>query len=404
LIKYNLVTLAIISLFLFPILIGTLKTFSKDRIQRGFVSIFDNLEFIAGIFLSIFLTKKIFFENDKGVFKEIYNFIPVGIRNAIYGKDVLTYVVAVPIFLFILLLIVRLITNPLYNAFIIPLSNRLYNGLCSMSNFTRRIIGGVSQLPKAFFVIFLVGLMLNFYTYYFYSPVLAKWMNESQVYQLIYKNTIYPILNSNIAKQIPVIVNNSFDKNSNQLSPDTKNFDDSGNVKDFISNLTGGNIRVIEYFNGVTLNDAIKPNKDIDNMAVKIVGNEKSDTKKAYLIYRWISKNIKYDYEKAKNISEDPRGISSGSIIAFETRKGICFDYSSLYVTMCKTAGLKVRLVTGLGYSGVLWGDHAWNQVFSSEENKWINVDTTFGSAGNYFDKPDFNVDHRQADVQGEWE
>jgi transglutaminase/protease-like cytokinesis protein 3 len=49
------------------------------------------------------------------------------------------------------------------------------------------------------------------------------------------------------------------------------------------------------------------------------------------------------------------------------------------------------------------WGDHAWNQVYSNYEGRWINVDATFGSNGSYFDKPDFNVDHRYAQVQGEW-
>lgn len=401
--KINLVTIAIIVLFAFPIIIGALKAFTRERIQKGFASLLDNLEFIAGIFLAIFLTRKIFFENEKGIFKEIYNFIPLDIRNTIYGKDVMTYIIAVPILLLIILLIVRIITNPLYNVFIIPLSNRIYKSFGSMNNFSRRFIGAISQIPRAFFIVFLVGLILNFYTYYFYSPILAKWMNESAVYQLIYKNTISPVLNSNIAKQIPIIVNNSFDKTAGQLLPGSKNSDGNVPVRDLISNLTGGNIKVIEYFNGVTLNEAIKSNQSIDNMAVKIIGSEKNDTKKAYLIYKWICKNIEYDYKKAKDISENPRGISSGSIIAFETRKGICFDYSCLYITMCKKVGLKVRLITGLGYSGVLWGDHAWNQVFSSKDDRWINVDTTFGTAGNYFDKPDFSVDHKQADLQGEW-
>ena len=89
--------------------------------------------------------------------------------------------------------------------------------------------------------------------------------------------------------------------------------------------------------------------------------------------------------------------------MAFNTRMGICFDYASLYVSMCRAVGLKVRLVTGLGYSGSSWGDHAWNQVYVPEEGRWINVDPTFGTVNNYFDKPDFTVDHKDTKVQGEW-
>ena len=161
--------------------------------------------------------------------------------------------------------------------------------------------------------------------------------------------------------------------------------------------------RVITYFNGVTLDEAIKSNAQIDETARKVVGSEQNSKKKANLLYKWVSQNIAYDYQKAALINKNTSGISSGSIIAFNTRRGICFDYSSLYISMCRATGLKVRLITGLGYSGVAWGDHAWNQVYSAEEGRWINVDTTFGSNGNYFDKRDFNVDHRYAEVQGEW-
>jgi transglutaminase-like putative cysteine protease len=113
---------------------------------------------------------------------------------------------------------------------------------------------------------------------------------------------------------------------------------------------------------------------------------------------------VKYDYEKAEKVSENSENITSGAINAFETRKGICFDYSSLFVAMCRSVGLKVRLVTGLAYSGVSWGDHAWNQVYSEEKNRWINVDTTFGSIDNYYDRADFNMDHKNADIQKQWQ
>jgi transglutaminase-like putative cysteine protease len=95
--------------------------------------------------------------------------------------------------------------------------------------------------------------------------------------------------------------------------------------------------------------------------------------------------------------------MNSGAVEAFNTRTGVCFDYASLYTAMCRAVGLKVRLLTGLGYDGLSWGDHAWNQVYIPEEDRWVNVDATFGTITNYFDKPDFHADHRDATVQGEW-
>jgi len=229
-------------------------------------------------------------------------------------------------------------------------------------------------------------------------PVMAKWMSESGPYQMIYQNALHPILNSNIAKQIPVIVNDSF----RNLTGGTEQ--EGETLVEQIGKRFIGDAVIIEYFNGVTIDEAIKSTSEIDNTAAEIVGDEESDTKKAYLIYKWVSKNIEYDFEKAENIVHNTWKYKSGSIEAFSTRKGICFDYSCLYISMCRAVGLKVRLITGLGYSGTSWGDHAWNQVWSENEQRWINLDTTFGSSGkNYFDKPDFFVDHRDGKVQGEW-
>jgi hypothetical protein len=70
---------------------------------------------------------------------------------------------------------------------------------------------------------------------------------------------------------------------------------------------------------------------------------------------------------------------------------------------MCRANGIKVRLVTGLGYSGLAWGDHAWNQFYSTEQKRWVNVDSTFGVTQNYFDVSKFSKDHKNAEVQGEW-
>jgi transglutaminase-like putative cysteine protease len=221
-------------------------------------------------------------------------------------------------------------------------------------------------------------------------------MNDSNAYQVLYKNAVSPVLNSNIAKKIPVLVNDSFAKTTERVP--------SGGDPGGLPNpdqLRKSN--VITYFNGVTLNEAIKSNAQIDETARMVVGNEKNSKKKAYLLYKWVSQNIKYDYSKAAIISKDPTGISSGSIIAFNTGKGICFDYSCLYISMCRAVGVKVQLITGLGYSGVAWGDHAWNRIYSVEEARWINVDATFGTNGNYFDKQDFSVDHKDAAIQEEW-
>jgi len=394
----NGVTVLLAAFFLIPLAAGAVRGLSRRKVLDSMSSLLDNVELLAGFLLSVYITKNIFFENNSGVFAQIYKLIPDWLKNFLYGRDVLTYILIVPIILLFVLLVLRIFTTPLYRHVIGPLSDVIYRKTCEMGRFVRSLTGALWQLPRAIFGVLVCSLILNFSGYYFYMPNTAKWMNESRLYQLIYQNALHPILNSNIAKQIPVIVNDSF----RSLTGGTQQ--KGGTLVEEIGKRFIGDAVIIEYFNGVTIDEAIKSTPEIDSTAVKIAGDEQSDTKKAYLIYNWVAKNIKYDFEKAENIVNNTWRYKSGSIEAFNTRKGICFDYSCLYISMCRAVGLKVRLITGLGYSGVAWGDHAWNQVWSEEEQRWINLDTTFGSSGkNYFDKPDFFVDHRDGQVQGEW-
>ena len=53
----------------------------------------------------------------------------------------------------------------------------------------------------------------------------------------------------------------------------------------------------------------------------------------------------------------------------------------------------------GKGFDGSDWVNHAWNEVYIDETNEWIQVDTTFGETGNYFDIEDFEQDHRREKI-----
>jgi hypothetical protein len=394
----NFITLMIVVGFAVPIITGALESFTRSRIKDSVRTLLNNLELLVGLVLAIYLTRRIFFDNEGGIFGQIYSWIPASLQSLLLGQDILIYILTVPLLLFVIRIILKLITVPIYKVLLEPLANRVYTLHNSRGKVLQRVMGGLYQLPRAIILVFFLGLLLNFFAYYFPSPLLSGWMNESTAYQVVYKNAVSPALNSNIAKKIPVLVNDSFGKVMERAQP----IEDTGPA---ISNhpVKKDNPYVITYFNGVTLDEAIKSNAQIDATARQIVGSEQNSKKKAHLLYKWVSQNIEYDYNKAAIISKDSSGIASGSIIAFNTRTGICFDYSSLYISMCRAVGLKVRLISGLGYSGLAWGDHAWNQVYSIEESRWINVDTTFGTNGNYFDKRDFNVDHRYAQVQGEW-
>lgn len=401
--KINVLTVILIAVFTLPLLEGACEQFSRARIKILLGSLINSLAFLLALLLAFYLTRNIFFANDSGVFKQIYNWIPAGIQDFFFGQDVMIYIIVVPFLMILLRAMLGLITSMFNKTWLDSISDGIFRILQSMGSVFRRLMGALLQLPRALFLVFVFGLVINFYAYYFPAPLLSRWMYDSVAYQTINEKAIAPVLNSNIAKKIPVLVNDSFGRAMERVVPEPGQPGGLASVEEQLKQLGKGNIRIIKYFNGVTLDEAIKSSPQIDETARTIVGDQQDSKKKAYLLYKWVSLNMQYDYSKAEQISKDPSGISSGSIIAFNTRKGICFDYSCLYISMCQAVGLKVRLISGLGYSGIAWGDHAWNQVYVPEEDRWINVDTTFGSNGNYFDKADFNVDHRYAEVQGEW-
>lgn len=160
----------------------------------------------------------------------------------------------------------------------------------------------------------------------------------------------------------------------------------------------------IIYYNGVTLSEAVKSDSAIKAKAKELVKNDNTDIEKARSLYNWVGDNIQYDDAKAEEITRDKgKGVTSGAIEAFNTREGVCFDYASLYAAMAMDVGLRVRIVSGEGYTGSSWGPHAWNEVYIPSEQKWISVDPTFASTGDYFATPDFNSTHKDTKVIGEW-
>ena len=188
--------------------------------------------------------------------------------------------------------------------------------------------------------------------------------------------------------------------------PDSGNF--KSDIEEFISKFdyrSNGFINEIVIYNGTTIDEGIKSNDEIDAKAIKLTRDASNVRERAKILYDWIGSNIEYDDEKAELVlsgidrAEMPE---SGARCAFDTRSGVCFDKACLYVAMSRAAGLRVRLISGEAFDGEKYVGHAWNQIYLKDENKWINVDTTFYDAGNYFDSNLFN-EHKVENIAGEW-
>jgi hypothetical protein len=119
-------------------------------------------------------------------------------------------------------------------------------------------------------------------------------------------------------------------------------------------------------------------NWDSNSKAIKkdleLIGKEKSFDKKLSIIYNFVIKQFTYDYEKLKTLKS---GYLPDIDKTLAEKKGICYDYSSLFAAMKRSEGVPVKLVKG--YTVNAEGYHAWNEI--KINGKWVIVDTTYDSS-----------------------
>lgn len=384
----NPVDVMLILIFVCPIFAGFLFKYSSKSLKKDVKKIQSDVSFIAALILSIYWMKNIFFNHSKKIYIQIYNKIPKSIINHVNEKPFIVYLVIIPLAAFVIYNILMLIFEGVNNISFYPIFDSVERSLRNKSGLRKRLIGSLFKIPKAICYVIIAAFILNYISILNVSNNLNNYLKDSNYYNYICKKVIFPVTNSKVAKKIPNIIGNSFKIVIKQNN--TANID-----KDIP--------KTIVYYNGVTLDEGVLSDERIDEFSVNLVKNEKTTIEKSKKIYDWIVNNIEYDYNKAKLIYNGDYREKSGAIEAFYTRKGICFDYACLFVAMCRANNIKVRIITGKGFNGAAWVNHAWNQVFIEEQNKWINVDTTFGQGGDYFGSLRFMIDHKDAKIAGEW-
>lgn len=384
----NPINILIFAIFVYPILKGFIVKFSSKNLKKEVNGVETNISFVVSIILGIYWMKNIFFNHSSGIYKSIYDIIPKEAKMYAIRKPIVIYLVAIPIAVFIIHNLIMLIIGGINKITMYPVFDGIEKKIREKGNGIRRLLGAIFQIPRAICYVILLTFLLNFLSIINIKPKINTYLADSKYYNYICKAVVIPINNSKVAKKLPSIVNNSFKiVIKNDSNPEVKK----------------GDSRTIVYYNGITLEEGIKSNEDINKFARKLVQDRSTDREKAEVIYKWVGKNINYDNEKAEKVFKNIYDIKSGAIPTYYSKKGICFDYSCLYVAMCRANNIKVRLVTGRGFNGVSWVGHAWNQVYLKEEGEWVNVDTTFAKGGNYFDSSRFSMDHADNNIAGEW-
>ncbi len=150
-----------------------------------------------------------------------------------------------------------------------------------------------------------------------------------------------------------------------------------------------------------------------DTLAAVLTRPFDNDLDKVRSIFRWITQHIDYDCEKYHKPNVQDRIVTQHlkkhsllyRVIHFrdnryymytralpthydriepilQKKKGICGDYSALFVALCNDVGIKAAYISGdvpdHKYRGFHTEKHAWNAVFVN--NEWHLIDVTWAS------------------------
>ncbi|GAA0179165.1 transglutaminase-like domain-containing protein [Clostridium sediminicola] len=370
---------------IFPILKGIFTSFSSNDLKNQVEDFWSNIAFLIGIILGANITKNIYIMKLEGIYSVIYEKTPRAILSFIEERPITIYIIIMPIIIFICYIIIDIILK-LINSFTVYLVlDGIQMFLKKKGEATKRFAGALFQIPTTICLILIFVVALNLGVYFKVNDKFTKAVEKSKIYNYVNSKVVYPISQTELVQKIPIIINNSF------------------KIRVEESNEVSGNKKVIVYYNGITLEEGVRSNDEIDTFAKKLANKYDNSVDKSKAIYEWIGSNIEYDYDKAEKILRNEFNVESGTVNTFYTREGVCFDYACLFATMSIANDIKVRIITGDGKSDGKWVSHAWNQIYDPVKNQWINVDPTFYKGGNYFDSPLFNLDHRGAEIAGEW-
>ncbi len=106
-----------------------------------------------------------------------------------------------------------------------------------------------------------------------------------------------------------------------------------------------------------------------------IIGNETNPFRQARLIYDWVQNYMTYVYPPENR----------GAIPAFESGEGDCGQYSALFISLCRIAGIPARQQSGFNFLPERTGYHVWSEIFLPPYG-WVPMDATRDNGFNFID------------------
>ena len=122
---------------------------------------------------------------------------------------------------------------------------------------------------------------------------------------------------------------------------------------------------------------------EIVSKAKELTDSYTSDYKKAQAIFEFVNVNMQYDTTEAY--------ANKGALSAFKNMKGVCEEYATLFVSMCRAIDIPSRCVEGYLVQGTALdnsgdyvkslGDHLWAEIYLQDFG-WVPVDPTMANSG----------------------
>jgi transglutaminase-like putative cysteine protease len=113
---------------------------------------------------------------------------------------------------------------------------------------------------------------------------------------------------------------------------------------------------------------------EIRKQVKTIVGSETNALVKARKIFRWVSANIPWNSE------DEYCTIPSFALKGFHARRGDCGVQNSIFITMCRIAGIPARWQSGYETKPIKdnWGMHDWAEIYITPWG-WLPADASYG-------------------------
>ncbi|MEY2428264.1 MAG: hypothetical protein QOJ40_1149, partial [Verrucomicrobiota bacterium] len=110
----------------------------------------------------------------------------------------------------------------------------------------------------------------------------------------------------------------------------------------------------------------------IRKQVASIIAKETNALTKARKIFRWVSANVPWNAEDEYCI------IPSLAVKGFTARRGDCGVQNTVFVTMCRIAGIPARWQSGFETKPSHWGMHDWAEIYIAPWG-WLPADASYG-------------------------